>query len=66
MRISEGAQSAKRTLGESEGARGALERKRRRWERWALSVEVKVSPLPPLGFIDPQEQPSPNRALCTH
>jgi hypothetical protein len=66
MRIGEGARGTKRTLGESEGARGALERKRRRWERWALSVEVKVSPLPPLRFIDPQEPRSPNRALCTH
>jgi hypothetical protein len=66
MRIGEGARSAKRMLGQSEGARGTLERKQRRWEQWALSVEVKVSPLPTLGFIDPQEQRSPNRALCTH
>jgi hypothetical protein len=53
MRIDEGARSVKRTLAISDGARDVLERKRRRWERWALSVEVKVSPLPPFGFIDP-------------
>jgi hypothetical protein len=29
-----------------EGTRGALKRKRERWERWELSVEVKNLPLP--------------------
>jgi hypothetical protein len=53
--------ATKRTLGEHERARGALERKQERWERWALSVEVKNSPLPLLGFIDPWEPRSPNR-----
>jgi hypothetical protein len=48
----------------NEGARGALERKRKGREQWALSVEVKDSPLPPLGFIDPWEPRSQNRVLC--
>jgi hypothetical protein len=50
----------------NEGARSAREWKREGREKWALSVEVKDSPLPPLGFIDPWEPRSPNRALCTH
>jgi hypothetical protein len=49
--------------GRNEGACGALERKQERREQWALSVEVKNSPLPPLGFIDPWEPRSPNRVL---
>jgi hypothetical protein len=56
----------KRTLRENEGARGALERKQGRREQWVLSVEVKNSPLPTLGFIDPREPRSPNRALRAH
>jgi hypothetical protein len=42
MRIGEGEQSAKRVLGEDEGARTALGRKRERRGRRALSVEVKI------------------------
>jgi hypothetical protein len=49
-----------------EGARGALERKRGIREQWTLSVEVKNSPLPPLGFIGPWEPCSLNRALRAH
>jgi hypothetical protein len=40
--------------------------KKGRWEQWALSVEVKNLPLPPLGFIDPREPRSPNRVLRAH
>jgi hypothetical protein len=42
MRIGEGAQSAKRTLGRGEEARGALKRSRRKREQRALSTEVKI------------------------
>jgi hypothetical protein len=56
----------KRMLRGNEGARGALEWKRERRERWALSVEVKSLPSLPLGFIDPWEPRSPNRALRAH
>jgi hypothetical protein len=31
-----------------------------------LSVEVRGSPLPPLGFIDPGEPCSPNRTRAAH
>jgi hypothetical protein len=66
MRIGEEARSVRRTLGEGEGVRNALERKRRKWEQWTLSVEVRDFPLLLTDFIDPQEPRSPNRALCTH
>jgi hypothetical protein len=50
----------------NERAHGAVERKQERRERWALSVEVKDSSLPPLRFIDPWEPRSPNHALRAH
>jgi hypothetical protein len=54
----------RRTLGGSERARGALERKQ---GRRALSVEVRDTsfPPPPLEFIDPWEPRSLNRAPRT-
>jgi hypothetical protein len=51
----------KRAAGESKGASG-WETKARREKQQMLSVEVRDSPLPLLGFIDPGESRSPNRA----
>jgi hypothetical protein len=43
---------------------GALRRKRRRQGRWTLSVEVKNSPRPHPGFIDPRSR-APRIACST-
>jgi hypothetical protein len=47
MPVGEGARGDEANAMRDEGARGALKRKRRRQERWTLSVDVKNSPRPP-------------------
>jgi hypothetical protein len=56
---------AKRTANKGKGARSRRTKARSKG-RQVLSVEVRDSPLPPLGFIDLREPRSPNRARWAH